>query len=52
MKKETKPVRRKADAFAGKGSMAAALKARREAIESGNVEGASKAYRKALRKSY
>lgn len=36
----------KADVFAGKGSFAAKLKARREAIEAGKVEEATEAFRK------
>jgi len=36
--------KRDVDAFAGKGSFASKLKARREAVESGDLEGASVAF--------
>lgn len=40
---------RKADSLAGQRSFLAALKARREAVEKGDVENASKAYLDALK---
>ena len=36
--------KRKADSLAGKGSFAAALRARRQALEAGNPEGGRQAY--------
>lgn len=42
--REKKKDGRKADVFAGEGSFAAKLKARREAVESGDLEGAQQVF--------
>jgi hypothetical protein len=42
--------KRLVDVFAGAGSMAGALKARREAVESGNVQEAAAAFEKGKKK--
>ncbi len=46
---EPKPTKRPADVFAGKGSVAGGLKARREAMEAGEPEKAAEAFKEGMK---